>query len=332
MGQASTRNQGRAALRLIVATGIVLTGFLLLVSSGLKQFVSRNEGQRAGAAPAASPFDGARAWADLERVVAIGPRPSGSPELERLRGLIRAELEKAGLDVREQAFQADTPIGTVKMVNLWGVVEGSRPGVIILGNHYETKYFPDFTFVGANDAGSTTAWMLEMARTTGPRRKGRSLWLAFFDGEEAFNKEWSREDSLYGSRAFVEHLRARHELTDIHAMINVDMIGDRYLGIRRDTGAPAWLTMAIWNRARELGYGAHFLNGTLEVEDDHIPFRLAGIPAVDIIDFEYGGSPYDHKNTWHTPNDTIDKVCQESLQVVGDVIYHALADIDSQLN
>ena len=170
-----------------------------------------------------------------------------------------------------------------------------------------------------------------MARALGPRRKGRSIWLAFFDGEEAF-KDWSETDSLYGSRAFVEHLRSRRELTNLHVMINVDMIGDRYLGLKRDMGAPSWLVLAIWNKARELGYGKHFQSGTLNVEDDHVPFRLAGIPSIDLIDFEYGGSPFHHRQTWHTPEDTLDKVSAQSLQVIGDVVYHALPEIESWLD
>ena len=318
---------GQAAMRFIIVSGVLVFAFLLLTAMLLK----RNEGERASPGDRSSPFDGKRAFRDLERIVGLGPRASGSPELDQLRGIIRRELETVGLEVREQAFRAETPIGSLKMVNIWGTVKGTRPGVIVLGNHYETKYFPEFRFVGANDGGSSTAWMIEMARAIGPSRDGRSLWLVFFDGEEAF-KEWSRDDSLYGSRAFVEHLRSRGELSQAEAMINVDMIGDRYLGIKREPDAPTWLALAIWDTARRLGYGKHFLSGRRAIQDDHIPFRAAGIPAVNIIDFEYGGSIVDHANIWHTPNDTLDKVCAESLQVVGDVIYHAFPDIEANLD
>jgi Zn-dependent M28 family amino/carboxypeptidase len=115
-------------------------------------------------------------------------------------------------------------------------------------------------------------------------------------------------------------------------MINVDMIGDCYLGIARDAGAPPGLENAIWIEAGVLGYSGHFLSYARGVEDDHIPFRMAGIPAIDLIDFEYGGSPLEHHANWHTANDTLDLVCAQSLQVVGDVLYHALPRVEELLN
>ena len=280
---------------------------------------------------AQSPFDGERAYADLERVVGFGPRPAGSEALEELREFMRATLEAEGFDVWEHAFTADTPIGLIDMVNVVAPIQGTEPGVIVLGNHYETKYYEDITFVGANDGGSTTAWMLEMARVLGPEREGRSVWLCFFDGEESF-EDWTEEDSLYGSRAFVGHLAQTGELANIDAMVNVDMIGDCVLTIERDQGAPDWLQDIIWDEASALGHGEHFLDSENYVLDDHIPFRRAGVPAMVVIDFMYGGTPQTHVQYWHTEEDTLDKVCAQSLQVVGDVIYHALPRIDGALD
>jgi Zn-dependent M28 family amino/carboxypeptidase len=282
-------------------------------------------------AQAKAEFDGGRAYKDLENIVAIGPRPSGSEGLARLRTMIGDELKKAGLDVQEQSFTADTPDGKIPMVNITGIVKGSKPGVIILGNHYETKLFKDIVFVGANDGGSTTAWMMEMARTLGGKREGRSVWLCFFDGEEAF-REWSKTDSLYGSRAYVQGLKEQGKLANIHAMINVDMIGDCALGIKRDSAAPAWLTDMVWKVAEERGHAARFLAFGQSIADDHVPFREAGIPAMDIIDFNYGATLEDHARYWHTSRDTIERVCAESLQTVGDVVYHALPRLDAVLD
>lgn len=318
-------------MKVIVIGGVCAFLFLVLTVLVMKRALKPDEMQRVPAAQQRSPFDGKRAFADLERIVGFGPRPSGSEALEQTRRYIIQELKQAGLDVRTFPFEASTPIGKKDMVNVAGIVQGSRPGIILLGNHYETKYFPDFEFVGANDGGSTTAWMIEMARVLGPTRTGRSVWLCFFDGEEAF-QEWSRHDSLYGSRRFVEELRASGGLESVQAVINVDMIGDAYLGIHRDPGAPAWLHSIVWDGAERLGYGRHFLSRSLAVEDDHIPFREAGIPAIGIIDFMYGGSMLDHQRNWHTPNDTLDKVSASSLQAVGDVIYHALSEIDAYLD
>lgn len=303
---------------------------LILFAYGLGLATKRDERQRPGAG-AKSPFNGQRAYEDLKRIVAIGPRPPGSPEAETLRALLKEELAKLGIPVREQPFEADTPLGKLTMVNVIAEIKGNTPGVILLGNHYDTKYMPEIHFAGANDGGSTTAWMLEMARTIGPSRKGRSLWLVWFDGEEAI-REWSDTDGLYGSREFVRQLRRNNSLKSIHAMINVDMIGDTYLGIVRDPGAPPWLSTLVWTQASELGYGSHFLATSLPVQDDHMPFRLAQIPALELIDFEYGGSALEHRANWHTPRDTIDRVDPRSLQVVGDVLYHALPTMDQLLD
>ncbi|HIJ72768.1 MAG TPA: M28 family peptidase [Candidatus Hydrogenedentes bacterium] len=319
------------AIKAILVMGVLTLLLLWLLAEGLRYGLERRPKESVAASKTPSLFDGQRAYRDLETIVGMGPRPSGSEALDQLREFVKTELTKAGLNVWEHRFEAETPIGVLPMVNVVAKTEGTKPGVIILGNHYETKHFPEFTFVGANDGGSTTAWMLEMARAVGPKREGRSVWLCFFDGEEAF-KEWSATDSLYGSRAFVAHLKESGRFSEIRAMINVDMIGDCYLGITRDTDAPEWLNQRIWRNARALGYGSHFLRASRSIEDDHVPFRTAGIPAIDIIDFCYGANRLEHEQNWHTANDTLERVCAESLQVVGDVIYHSLTDIDAYLN
>lgn len=305
--------------------------FLLLMSFGLNQSLKPRESQRVPAGEAQSPFDSDRAMTHLEHLVALGPRPSGSAAMASQQTYIIQELRRAGLRVEQQAFEAETPLGPVPMKNIWGMVRGTRPGVIVLGNHYDTKFMPDIHFVGANDGGSTTAWMLEMARALGPEREGRSLWLVFFDGEEA-RDTWSESDSIYGSRHMVAQLRESGRLDDIHAMINVDMIGDCYLSISRDAGAPDWLIGIVWNTALRHGYNEHFGRLAESIRDDHVPFREAGIPALEVIDFSYGGSQIEHRENWHTEADTLDKVCAASLRAVGDVIYHALPAIDGQLD
>lgn len=322
---------GRGSLRFIGVAGVGTLIFLLIVAFGLKRVAYKDDNQRATAAAGKSAFQGERAYESLKKIVAIGPRPPGSPEAETLRQLIRGEVGAAGLEVRALPFEADTPFGKKSMVNLVAVVKGTENGIIALSNHYDTKYFEDVRFVGANDGGSTTAWMIEMARALGPTREGRTVWLIWFDGEEAF-KEWSSSDSLYGSREMVRHLRKTKEFADLDVLINVDMIGDCYLGIFRDAGAPSWLSNAVWKSAAELGHGRHFLAESRIIEDDHMPFRLAGKPAMNLIDYEYGGSQLEHSNTWHTPNDTIERVCPASLQAVGDVIYHALPAIERVLD
>ncbi|MCF6284644.1 MAG: M28 family peptidase, partial [Candidatus Hydrogenedentes bacterium] len=246
-----TMHSGRAeniGIRIILFMGIGTFLFLMLMSFGLKRSIRPQEITRVKPGDSHSPFDPDRAWADLKHLVALGPRPSGSEAMVAQRKFILGELRRAGLKTRQQAFDAKTPRGTIAMSNIWGVVRGTRPGVIMLSNHYDTKYFPGFPFVGANDGASTTAWMLEMARAFGAQREGRSLWLVFFDGEEA-QKNWSAEDSLYGSRHMVSQFQDSGELMSIEALINVDMIGDCYLSISKDDGAPKWLTESLWKTA-----------------------------------------------------------------------------------
>lgn len=315
----------------MAALGAVIALLLLLMYGVVRSHIQAANSNRVPQRAGKSPFNGERAYKTLEQVVALGPRPSGSAQLAQLRVMIGSELEKAGLTVEEHPFKATTPVGVVPMVNIVGIVKGNKPGVIALSNHYETKLFKDFQFVGANDGGSTTAWMLEMARTLGPTRQGRTIWLVFFDGEEAF-VNWSGEDSLYGSRRMAAELQSQGRLPEFKAWINVDMIGDCYLAIRQDFDAPKWLREAIWNTAGQLQYQAQFVPFVHSIEDDHTPFRKAGVPAVNIIDFTYGPTETDHAQTWHTERDTIDRVCAESLQIVGDVIYHAIPKIEGRLD
>lgn len=320
---------GEGNYRLLMSVGGMGAVLLLLVAWGLRQTARPSEAQRVVVTGRDSPFSGDRAYQDLEEIVAIGPRVAGTEAAERTRTWIQRKFQQVKVPLEEQRFEADTPLGKRSMVNVIGKVKGSKPGIILLSNHYDTKYFPDFKFIGANDGGSTTAWMTEMARALGPTREGYSVWLVFFDGEEAF-KEWSATDSLYGSRALAEMLEKENALGEIKALINVDMIGDCYLGIFDDADAPAWLKQIVWDRADRMGHGKHFLRFSQEVLDDHMPFRKRGVPALNLIDYRYGGSVVDHQTNWHTINDTIEKVCPDSLKMVGDVLYHALIDIDEK--
>jgi Zn-dependent M28 family amino/carboxypeptidase len=276
----------------------------------------------ATAADAAPRFDGAAAWRHVQQLVAMGPRPSGSPALSRARRYVVDQLTRAGLRVRLQPFEAQTPDGPVTMANVVGVVAGRRPDVIVVGGHYDTKLFRDFVFVGANDGGSSTGWLLELARRL--RRAGREFtyWVTFFDGEEA-RREWSETDSLYGSRHFVAELSRSGELGLVRAAIVVDMIGDRHLNILREETSTPWLTDLLWASAHRLGHADHFRPESLRIEDDHVPLLRAGIPTALVIDIDYP--------PWHTPRDTLAHVSPRSLQVVGEVVLEALPALEDAL-
>jgi Zn-dependent M28 family amino/carboxypeptidase len=296
---------GRAALAATTAVLAVAAGLLAA-------------GEAADArAPA---FDGDAALRHVAALVAIGPRPAGSPAAARARAYISSQLAKAGVEVRLQPFEADTPHGRLPMANVIGVVRGRRPDVIMLGGHYDTKWFKEIPFVGANDGGSSAALLLELARRLAAAPREFTYWVAFFDGEEA-RESWTAQDSLYGSRRMAQELQRERRLP--RALIVADMIGDRNLGIRRESLSTPWLTDAVWRSAQRLGHGRHFLGETQTVEDDHAPFLAAGVPAALLIDFDY--------QPWHTADDTLDKVSAQSLHIVGQVLLDVLPTVEARV-
>ena len=153
------------------------------------------------------PFDGERAFADLKRIVSFGPRPSGSPALQRCRSFIIDELHMANVQVSEDAFTATTPIGPIAMTNIVATIPGTNPSIVIIGGHYDTKRLPT-RVVGANDGGSSAAFLLELARDLSRRKDKLTYWIVFFDGEEAVSR-WSAVDGLYGSRHFAKRITER---------------------------------------------------------------------------------------------------------------------------
>lgn len=266
-------------------------------------------------------FDSNRAYEHVRQLVAIGPRPAGSAGSASARQYITDQLRLLGLKPVEQEFDAETPIGRIRMVNVSATIPGARKDRLIVGGHYDTKLFREFRFVGANDGGSSAAFLLELGRVLKARTNPLSIELVFFDGEEAV-VEWKLSDHTYGSRHYVAHARRSGTLATIKAMVLVDMIADRQLQIRREEASTPWLTEAIWASARKLKQAA-FIAESLRVEDDHMAFLEAGIPAVDIIDLDYPA--------WHTAADTLDQISARSLQTVGDVLLGALPAIEGRL-
>ncbi len=273
-------------------------------------------------AAAGVPFDSARAWEHLRRQVEFGPRPAGSDALAETRRYIIEELQAAGIQAREQPFTAQTPIGDVPMANVIGLIPGRRADRIALASHYDTKRAP-FRFVGANDGASSTAVVLELARVLAARPNEFTIELLFFDGEEAINWDWQGDDNTYGSRHYVQAARRDGTLSGLKALVLLDMVGDKDLLIRRDSNSTPWLVDIIWTTAARLGYRHIFSNALTTIEDDHIPFLRAGIPAVDVIDLDYPA--------WHTADDDLDQVSAESLRIVGEVVLASWPAIESHL-
>lgn len=267
-------------------------------------------------------FSGGRAFEDLKHLVGFGPRPSGSPALARAREWMIGQLRQTGATVEEDRFVASTPLGQLSMSNLIVKIPGTRPDIVIVGGHYDTARIPNVAFVGANDGGSSAALLMELARALQGQKYPYTVWLVFFDGEEAV-QHWTDSDKLYGSRHFVRELSAKGELARVQAMILLDMVGDAKLGIHREYSSTPWLTKTVFKAAQELGYSRYFLNSPQAIDDDHVPFLNAGVSAVDLIDFEYGPN----NSYWHSAQDTVEHCSATSLTIVGRVVLATLDEL-----
>lgn len=296
---------------------------------------------------AANPLDGQvsgeRALAHVAELVAIGPRPAGSEGIEETRQYLEKELAVLGWSVRRQSFEGRTPFGEVDFVNLRARFgEGAWDGPVrgLLCSHYDTKRYEGFEFVGANDAGSSTGLLLELARVLAGRPATASaLELVFFDGEEAFGTNITARDGLYGSRHYAAEWLSRPPKERPRWGVLLDMVGDADLNIRaavriprqsirelaeaKDNGGYAvdilaveeslqWVSRRLLETAEELEVRQQVGVSPDYIVDDHIPLNVvAGIPTIDLIDFDYA--------PWHTPGDTLDKLDAESLGTAGRV-------------
>ena len=263
-------------------------------------------------------FSGTRAMDYARKAVSFGPRPPGSAALRNLRAYIVTQLRLRGCEVTLDSFTGQTPLGPVAMANIIARFPGKSGRVVALTGHYDTKEMAGVRFVGADDGGSSTAFLLEMAETLPGMPHNDDIYLVWFDGEEAFG-QWSDIDSLYGSRHLAERWAADGTLSRIKALINVDMIGGKDLHIMNEENSSRALRKLIWGMAERLGYGKYFDTAEGATDDDHMPFVKMGVNAVDLIDFDTSKKTY-----WHTPEDTMDKLSTHSFEVLGAVLTELL--------
>ena len=273
----------------------------------------------------AQSFNAARALQYTREVVAFGPRPIGSANHRKLENYILNHLK--GDSVEDDAFTADTIEGKLPVRSLIAKFPGTRDGIIVIAGHYDTNYPLRSTgYVGANDGGSSTAILLELANQLRvKKREGYNIWLLWTDGEEAV-KEWTATDSLYGVRHLAEKWQQNGTLKNIKAFLLADMIGDADLNVDRDTNSTPWLEELVYQAASKLGYQSHFFGRTITVEDDHLPFVQRGVPCADLIDLDYGYGNVFH----HTPQDTLDKLSPKSMEIVGTVILETVELLDQK--
>lgn len=263
-------------------------------------------------------ISGANALQHVQQLVDYGPRPPASEAIAKSREYLTKQLEGFGWRVTSQPFEDDTPHGKVAFVNLIATFGANASPSFLLCSHYDTKTFSTVRFVGANDCGSSTGLLVEMARVLALRPElARKLELVFFDGEEAY-VSFTATDGLYGSRYFAKQLVAAGQVKQFRGGILFDMVGDRSLTITLPPDSPREITLGIFAAAEALKVRQHFTYLQSGITDDHTPLNAAGIPTIDLIDFDFPA--------WHTPEDTMDKISAESLGIVGAVSVRYLTE------
>ncbi len=263
-------------------------------------------------------IDAELAYSLALKLASHGSRPSGSAALLKQAEFIKSKAVEFGAKSDIIAFSDNTPDGLVKFYNVEARISGKVDEFIVIGCHYDTKKLlsiPDFS--GANDGASGAALLLSMIKAAAAHKPQPyySLRFVFFDGEECINN-YSEHDGLHGSRFYAEQLKKHNMVEKCRAVIIADMIGDKDLQIAIPTDSDPLLGKAIIQSAAKLKYESFFTPGRQEMIDDHTPFQKIGIPAIDVIDFNYGPG----NSWWHTSEDTIDKLDKHSFKVVGDVI------------
>jgi len=270
-------------------------------------------------------IDAKRAFEYTREVTAFGARYMGSENHKKLERYILSHVK--GDEVEDDTFTADTVEGKFPIRNIIAKYPGKKDGIIAILGHYDTNYPLRYTgYVGANDGGSSTAILLEFAnQLRGKTRDGYSVWLVWTDGEEAV-RAWSDSDSLYGTRHLAEKWEKDGTLKKIKALMVMDMIAPKDVAILRDSNSTPWLLDLIYAAAQKGGYQSHFYAIDTAMEDDHIPFVKRGVPCADVIDMPYGYNDVFH----HTPQDTMDKLSPDSLQIVGDTILETVRLVDQK--
>jgi glutaminyl-peptide cyclotransferase len=268
-------------------------------------------------------FDARKAFAYTAQLVAFGERWPGSPGHQKTQALIKQVLTKDGAQIDVDDFTAATPRGAVTVHNILGkfnVTADPKQDIFILAGHYDTLFKPGF--LGANDGGASTATLLAFADALANQKTKMQVWLVWTDLEEAINS-FGGDDGLYGSRHLAQKLAASGVVPRIKGLFLLDMIGDKGLGVTRERGSARWLQDFIAEAAKQLGYSRYFFQDSVEIIDDHMSFARVGVPVVDVVDAQFGrmGPGFDSMGEFHHANtDTMDKISQTSLDIVGRTI------------
>ena len=344
----STEVQSRTSCEKIAQAVIEKSGRFLRVAKAIFREI----------VPAPAPFVpepfstvGEKAMEYTRAVAQLGPRPPQSPGHERAQDLIASVLDQSGCNWQREPFMAHTPLGSLEMCNFVARFgKGNQPATVLSG-HYDTIR-PEVViplgrtgkcsrllrslcrkqsgtpkqFVGANDGGSSTGMLLALADHFAAQDNQEDVWIVLFDGEEAL-VQWSDDDQTYGSRFQAARWQQNGTLSEIGALINIDMIGATYATLLWELNSSPELRKTVWDIAHRLGYESQFPVGDgKHVGDDHVPFVNAGIQAVDLIDFQYGpGNCY-----WHTLEDSLDKLSPQSFGMISHVLWETIRELEQR--
>jgi len=269
-------------------------------------------------------FDGHRAFAEVEALVQFSPRDAGTPNGRKAAEHIFQRLEQHGVAAEIDTFKDNTPAGEKTMHNVIGRIPGKSDRWIILGSHFDTVPGIE-NFQGANDSGSSTGVLLELARIFSHQTPRTGIIFAFFDGEEGI-AHYRPGDGLHGSRHMAKNLQETSEIANVDAMILLDMVGDPDLHFTVPVNSAPNLVRELFEVARSEGVRNRFSLSHSVIIDDHVPFLEAGIPSIDLIDFKFGSAP-DLNDYWHTEADKLQNISAESLEITGRITLQLVAKL-----
>jgi len=245
----------------------------------------------------------------FQDIIRLSTRPPESEIFRKCRAYLVNTLKSFSLKAWEESFTASTPKGTIGMANVVAEKKGDTNRIIYLASHIDTKIIDGIEIQGANDSGSSTAALLELARVISEQDTTFTYRFAFFDGEESIGEDMNERDGLYGSKEHVRRLKANDLISNVHVMILLDMIGDKEPVISRDLNSSPELYSLFAVCCQRLGYTDLSTGKASYMYDDHVPFLRAGIPSIDLIDFDYGPN----NSFWHTEKDTAENVSVKSI-------------------
>ena len=276
---------------------------------------------------ASSAFDGEKAFAETDALVAIRPRDAGTAGARRAAVHLEKRLSELGVEKTSiDTFSQETPNGKMFFHNVLGRLPGKTGRLIVLGSHFDTKSGISPAFQGANDSGSSSGVLLELTRVLAEKGPLETEFLiAFFDGEEC-RTEYGPNDGLHGSTRLAKQILDGGGAGHVEAVIILDMIGDKNLNVTLPRNSSRPLVKELFFATHQQGVRSVFSLGKGSILDDHVPFLLAGMPAIDMIDFDYGSAP-GLNDYWHTPEDSMDKLSAESMQIIGDTVLQLIENL-----